>query len=169
MKQRFVVVLAVVALLATFSALPDPATAQTGSTWHDQKLNDMRSHERDKLAGTKAGTEYDLAVGYIQRMQSLLDEEDRSKRQEKKLQKAYGKAVDHLEKSIEAASDWLDPRMMLGAVHYKMKEYRAAKEAYESALALDPENESAKSYLASVNWYLARTGADSGDDRGGGP
>lgn len=168
MNQRFVVVLAVVALLATFSALPDPAAAQTGSTWHDQKLNDMRAHERGKLAGSKAGNEYDLAVGYIQRMQTLLDEEERSEREEKKLQKAYEKAVGHLEKAIEAAEDWLDPRMMLGAVHYKMEEYEPAKEAYEGALALDPENASAKSYLASVNWYLARTGGEESDDRGGG-
>jgi tetratricopeptide (TPR) repeat protein len=138
-----------------------PLFAQTGSTWHDQKLNDMRSHERSKLAGTEAGREYDLAVGYLHRMQSLLDDEDRGERQEKKLQKSYEKAVAHLEKAIEAADDWLDPRMMLGAAHYKMKEYRAAKDAYEGALALDPENESAKSYLASVNWYLVRSGAAS--------
>lgn len=159
MNQRLVVVLAVVALLAAFSALPGPAAAQTGSTWHDQKLNDMRSHERGKLAGTKAGNEYDLGLGYLQRMQPLLDEEERSERQEKKLQKYYEKAVAHLDKAIEAAPDWLDPRMILGAVHYKMEEYEPAKEAYEGALGLDPENASAKSYLASVSWYLARGGA----------
>jgi tetratricopeptide (TPR) repeat protein len=159
MSQRSVAVLAVAAFLATSAALAGPAAAQTGSTWHDQKLNDMRAHERGKLAGSKAGNEYDLAVGYIQRMQTLLDEEERSEREEKKLQKAYEKAVGHLEKAIEAAEDWLDPRMMLGAVHYKMKEYEPAKEAYEGALALDPENASAKSYLASVSWYLARSGA----------
>ena len=159
MHRRSFVALAVAALLAISTGLAGPAAAQTGSTWHDQKLNDMRAHERGKLAGSKAGTEYDLGLGYLQRMQPLLDEEERSERQEKKLQKNYEKTVAHLTKAIEAAEDWLDPRMMLGAVHYKMKEYQAAKDAYEGALALDPENESARSYLASVNWYLARGGA----------
>lgn len=167
MNRRSVVVLAVAALLATFT-LAGPAAAQTGSTWHDQKLNDMRSHERGKLAGTKAGNEYDLGVGYLQRMQPLLNEENRSERQEKKLQKYYEKTVAHLNEAVEAAPDWLDPRMMLGAVHYKMEEYQAAKDAYEGALALDPGNESAKSYLASVNWYLARSGATSEPAGGGG-
>ena len=166
MNQRSVAVLAVATFLAISTGLAGPAAAQTGSTWHDQKLNDMRAHERGKLAGSKAGNEYDLGLGYLQRMQPLLEEEERSERQEKKLQKYYEKTVAHLDKAIEAAPDWLDPRMMLGAVHYKMEQYEPAKEAYEGALALDPENASAKSYLASVNWYLARSGATA--ETGGG-
>lgn len=155
-------VLAVMALAALLAASALPARAQTGSLWHDQKINDMRAHEREKIAGTEAGNHYELALGHVQRIQVLLDEEDRSPRQEKKLRKAYDKAVEHLEGAVEAAPEWLDARMMLGAVHYKMKSYPEAKTAYEGALALDPDNESAKSYLASVNWYLERSGAEAG-------
>lgn len=161
MKSRHAV-LAVAALAALLATSALPSRAQTGSLWHDQKINDMRAHERDKIAGTEAGNHYELALGYVERMQTLVDREDRSPRQEKKLQKAYDKAVEHLDGAIEAAPEWLDARLMLGAVHYKMKAYPEAKAAYEGALALDPDNESAKSYLASVNWYLERSGAQAG-------
>jgi cytochrome c-type biogenesis protein CcmH/NrfG len=51
---------------------------------------------------------------------------------------------------------------MLGSVHYKMKDYEAAQEAYEAALALEPENEDVQAYLATVNWYIEHPQAEGG-------
>lgn len=53
--------------------------------------------------------------------------------------------------------------MMLGMVHLKMENFASAKEAYEGALALDPENEDVQAYLETVDWHLAQDEARSGE------
>lgn len=131
-----------------------PAAAQTGSLWHDQKMNDMKSHEREKAFDSRANEHYQMGLQYMSDIQRLLKDDDRGTRAEKKLDKAYQKAVKNFESAIEAEPEWRDAYVMLGSVHYKMKDYPAAKSAYESALALDPENTDVQAYLATVNYYI---------------
>lgn len=142
------------ALLAVALLAAGPAAAQTGSLWHNQKLNDMKSHQRENDFDSRANEHFQMGLQYMSDIQRLLKDEDRGKRTEKKLDKAYKKAVKNFESAIEAEPEWRDAYVMLGSVHYKMKDYPAAKSAYEAALALDPENTDVQAYLGTVNYYI---------------
>lgn len=131
-----------------------PATAQTASVWHNQKMNDMRAHQRDQEFGDRASQHYQLALEHVSDMQRLLREDERSEREQKKLDKAYRKAIKHLGQVIELEPEWLDAHLMLGSVHYKMADYASAKTCYEAVLGLDPEHADAQAYLSSAEWYL---------------
>lgn len=161
MNRLTVFTLAAFAL--TLGALP--AGAQTASVWHNQKINDMRAHQRDQEFGDRASQHYQLALEHVADMQRLLREDTLSNRQQKKLDKAYRKATEHLGQVIELEPEWLDAHLMLGSVHYKMEDYASAKTCYEAVLALDPEHADAQAYLSSVQWFLdhprqARVGGD---------
>ena len=131
-----------------------PAAAQTGSVWHNQKMNDMRAHQRDQEFGDRASQHYQLALDHVRDMQRLLGDDEPSPRQRKKLDKAYRKAAEHLDQVIELEPGWLDAHLMLGSVHYKMEDYAAAKSCYEAVLAIDPEHADAQAYLSSAEWFL---------------
>jgi tetratricopeptide (TPR) repeat protein len=150
------------ALVAVALLAAAPAAAQTGSLWHDQKMSDMQKHERDKAVDSRADQHYQMGLQHMTDMQRILGDDDPGKRSERKLGKAYDRAVENFESAIEAEPEWLEPRVMLGSVHYKMKDYEAAREAYESALALQPENENVQAYLATVTWYIEHPQADDG-------
>ncbi len=154
----FAAVLLAVAVLATA-----PAAAQTGSLWHNQKLNDMKTHDRESAYDSRANEFFQMGLQYMSDLQRLLKEDDRSPRQEKKLDKTYRKAVKNFESAIDTEPEWLDPRVMLGSIHYKMKDYPAAKAAYESALAIDPEHADVQAYLSTVQWYMDHPEAEQAD------
>ena len=154
------------AVLLILAALaPAPATAQTGSTWHDQKMNDMKAHQRDSDYDSRANEHFQMGLQYMSDIQRLL-REDRGPRAEKKLHKAYDKAVKNFEEAIKAEPEWVDAYIMLGSVHYKMEDYPAAKSAYESALAIDPEHADAQAYLSTVQWYIDHPEAAQASDEG---
>ena len=150
MPHRALLILAF--LVATFSIAP--ASAQTGSVWHNQKMSDMHKHDRESAFDSRANEHYQMGLQYMNDMQRLLGDDDRGPKQEKKLDKAYRKAVKNFESAIKVDEDWMEPYIMLGSIHYKMKDFPAAKSAYESALALDPENSDVQAYLNTVNWYI---------------
>lgn len=131
-----------------------PATAQTGSVWHNQKINDMRAHQRDRDFDDRAGQHYQIALEHVRDLQRLLREDELSPRQQKRLDKAYRKATEHLAQVIELEPEWIDAHLMLGSVHYKMEDYAAAKICYEAVLGLDPEHADAQAYLSSAQWFL---------------
>jgi tetratricopeptide (TPR) repeat protein len=162
---RATATVAVAILVAAAAAAP--ASAQTGSVWHDQKMFDMKSHERNKAFDRRATEHYELALSYVQTLDTLAAVEDRSPRQEKKLQQAYERATKHLEESIEASPDFVAARMMLGAVHYRMKDYEDARAAYQGVLEVEPDNQDAKAYLSSVEYYLQRAGSATAESGGG--
>lgn len=153
-------------LLALVVLAATPAAAQTGSLWHNQKLNDMKSHERESAYDSRANESFQMGLQYMSDLQRLLKEDDRGPRQEKKLDKVYRKAVQNFESAIDAEPEWFDAYIMLGSVHYKMKDYPAAKAAYESALSIDPEHADAQAYLSTVQWYMDHPEAE--QESGGG-
>lgn len=150
-------------LLAVAVLSAAPAAAQTGSLWHNQKLNDMKSHDRESTYDSRANEFFQMGLQYMSDLQRLLKEEDRSPRQEKKLGKTYQKAVKNFESAVDAEPEWLDAYIMLGSIHYKMKDYPAAQAAYESALSIDPEHADAQAYLSTVQWYMDHPEADPND------
>lgn len=155
MKSIPSLAVACAAFLAVAVVPAAPAAAQTGSLWHNQKLNDMKSHDRESAYDGRASEHFQMGLQYMSQMQRLLREDERTPREEKKLQKIYGKAVKNLEEALKVEPEWPDAYLMLGSIHYKMKDYAAAKKAYESLLALDPEHADGQAYLSSVEWYLA--------------
>jgi tetratricopeptide (TPR) repeat protein len=128
----------------------------------------MKSHQRGQDFDNRANTHYQLAIDHVRDMQRLLDEEELSRRQENRLDKAYRKATSHLEEAVEIEPEWLEAHLLLGSVHYKMADYGAAKSSFEAVLALDPEHGDAQAYLSSAQWYLdhpEKTASDGGGGR----
>jgi tetratricopeptide (TPR) repeat protein len=152
MTLRAAVTFAVV--LVTVALAPLAAEAQTGSLWHNQKLNDMKAHQRGQDYDNRANQHYQLAVDHVRDLQRLLAEDELSRRQEKRLDRAYRKATSHLEQVVEVEPEWLEAHLLLGSVHYKMEDYAAAKTAFEGVLSLDPEHQDAQAYLSSAQWHL---------------
>lgn len=154
------------ALLAVLALAP-PALAQTANTWTNQKINDMRAHGRDREFDSRANTHFQIGLDYLRDMDRLLDEE-RGPRVEKKLGKAYRRAVKNLEQAVDVEPEWVDAYVMLGSAHYKMHDYPAAKAAYQSALRIDPENQAVQGYLATVEWYIEHPQAADDDSASSG-
>jgi len=155
---------AVVALLAV--AAVAPACAQSSDVWVNQKTFDMRSHDRNKAYDRRATEHYEQALAYVQTVQTLTEIDERSPRQEKKLQKAYTRAREHLDQAIKVSPDFVAARMMLGALHYRMKEYAAARDAYQGVLEVEPDNQDAQAYLSSVEYQLQRSEGEATDGGG---
>jgi cytochrome c-type biogenesis protein CcmH/NrfG len=158
-------VLGAAALLATASSL----VAQTADVWTNTKISDLRRHQQQ--IPSEAAEHYEIAQRYLVTIDHLGDKEDRSKRQQKKLDRAYEKGTAELEEAIDKAPDWIEPRMALAALQYKREKYEAARDQYREVLRLDPDNERAKSFLGTVEYYISRQDADQEEmqDDGGAP
>lgn len=163
MKHAVRIAAIAVVVFAVFAA---GAAAQTGDVWQNQKTFDMKSHENNQAFDRRATEHYELALSHVDTVNKLSDVEDRSPREEKRLKKAYERAVEHLEEAIEVSPDFVAARMMLGAVHYRMKSYEKARAAYQGVLEVEPDNEDAKAYLSSVEYYLERAGSTTAESGG---
>ena len=151
------------ACVLSLAATALPAAAQTSDVWTNTKISDLRRHQQEVSA--PAAEKLDMANRHLVRIDQLTQEEkELSPRQEKKLRKAYDKAVEHLEEAIGLEPEWLEPRLYLASVHYRMEEYDEAVRCYEEALELEPENEQVQGYLESARWYAER--AEKGDGEG---
>lgn len=135
-------------------ALQAPLEAQTRDTWTNQKIYDMRRHQQE--IPSVAAEHYETAQRYMVKIDRLAEKDDLSKRQQKKLDRAYDKAVQELEATIEEAPDWMEARLALGSVHYKRGALEPARETYQEILAIEPENERAQAYLGTVEYEIAQ-------------
>jgi len=142
------------ALLATASSL----AAQTSDVWTNSKISDLRRHQQQ--IPSEAAEHYEIAQRYLATIDRLDGKDDLSKREQKKLDRAYAKATTELEESVHQAPEWVESRMALAALHFKREEYEAAREQYKEILRLEPDNERVKSYLGTVEYYISRQGAD---------
>lgn len=142
-----------------------PAFAQTSEVWTNTKISDLRRHQQEVSA--PAAEKLDMANRHLARIDELTQEDELSPRQEKKLRKAYDRAVGHLEEAIELEPEWMEPRVYLAGVHFNVKEYDEAVRCYEEALALEPENEQVQSYLKTAQWYAERADDGAGESEGG--
>ena len=135
-------------------ALQAPLEAQTQDTWTNQKIYDMRRHQQE--VPSVAAEHYETAQRYMLKIDRLTEKDELSKRQQKKLDRAYDKALQELEATIEEAPDWMEARLALGSVHYKVGALEPARKAYRAILAMEPENEKAQAYLGTVEYEIAR-------------
>ncbi|MGD2116355.1 MAG: tetratricopeptide repeat protein [Acidobacteriota bacterium] len=148
--RTFALTLLAALLLAPCGA----ALAQTSDVWTNTKISDLRRHQGE--VDSEAAEHYETAQRYMVKIDRLLGDEDRGKRQEKRLEKAFDKAIRELNAAIEAAPDWIEARLALGSVHYKHGDLEEARSDYEGILAVDPEHERARAYLGTVQYELAR-------------
>lgn len=163
LRLRHTVVLALaLAMGATVLLLAaSPLLAQTSDVWTNQKISDLRRHQQQ--IPSEAAEHYEIAQSYLATIDHLGEKEDLSKRQQKKLDRAYEKATSELEVTIEKAPDWVEARMALGALQFKQEKYEEARVQYKEVLRLEPENERAKSFLGTVEYYIAHADADQDD------
>jgi|GEM_PF-1625400 len=144
-------VLLAVAVAGLLSAIA-PAVAQTPDVWTNQKISDMRRHQQE--VPSQAAEHYEIAQRYLVTIDRLSKDDDLSQRQQKKLDRAYEKAIEELNATLEEAPDWIEARMALASVYYTKKDYEAARDQYQEILKTDPENERAASYLTTVEYYI---------------
>lgn len=140
-----------------------PLHAQTPDNWMNQKISDLRRAQGE--ISSPAGEQLDMASRHLATIQRLLEKEDLSDRQQRKLDKAYERAAGHLEEAIELEPEWLEPRLYLGALHYKVGEYDEAVRWYEEAHAMAPGDKQVESYLINARWHAERQG-DGGSGAG---
>lgn len=130
-------------LTTTFAT---PLAAQTGDTATNLRTHDFnRATQRD--TSTPGQRAYETALGYVNRIRSLETKresgEELSAREQKKLDKAYEKALAGLTEAVEEAPAWVEPRLTLGALHYNRGEYDAALDAFQGVLDVEPEHQAA--------------------------
>ncbi len=135
-------------------ALQAPLEAQTQDTWTNQKIYDLRRHQQE--IPSVAAEHYETAQRYMLKIGRLTEKDDLSKRQQKKLDRAYDKAIQELEATIQEAPDWMEARLALGSVHYKRGALEPARKTYRELLAIEPENERAQAYLGTVEYEIAQ-------------
>lgn len=70
-----------------------------------------------------------------------------SEAQQLAVDKQYPEALSEVEGAIEAAPSLAQPHALKGSLYYKMKNYTAAKIAWEHALELDPSYDDVKKAL----------------------
>lgn len=151
------------AVLLFLTALP--LTAQTSDVWTNTKISDLRRHQAEVSA--PAADQLDMANRYLARVNRFAEQEDLSPRQQKKLDKAYRRAVRHLDEAIELEPEWLEPRLYLAALHYRLEAYEDSVRCYEEALAVDPDNEQVQGYLETARWHAERQREETAEPAGG--
>lgn len=155
-SPRHTLWIAVVALTLFGPLALSPLSAQTSDTFTNTKIFDLKNRDNVEAYGQRASESYQLGLEYAATVQRLAREDERSPREEKKLQKAYRRAVRHLMSAVEEQPTWIEPWMTLGAIHYQMKDWGDARAAYRTVLEADPENADAAAYLETVEYYLGQ-------------
>jgi len=161
-RRTFALVPAVVLTAAALLATATPLLAQTSDVWTNSKISDLRRH--NNAIPSEAAEHYEIAQRYLVTIDRLTKEDELSKRQQKKLDRSFKKATHELGVTVEKAPDWVEARMALAALHYKQKDYPAAREQYQAVLRYEPDNERAKSFLGTVEYYISHQEMDSQDD-----
>ncbi len=156
-RSSFTLILALVMAVAAVLAAASPLAAQTSSAWMNTKISDLRAAQQ-KIP-SEAAEHYETAQRYLVTIQDLSDKKDLSKRQQKKLDRAFRKAISELGAAIESSPDWVEARMALGSVDYKKKDYEGARDQYQEVLRIEPDNDRAKSYLETVQYYISHQDA----------
>jgi tetratricopeptide (TPR) repeat protein len=142
-------------LFATLLVAPwVSARAQTSDVWTNTKISDLRRHQQE--VDSEAAEHYETAQRYMVKIDRLLKKDDLSNRQEKKLERAFDKAIQELRAAIEADESWIEARLALGSVHYKHGDLAEARADYEGILAMEPDHERARAYLGTVQYELAQ-------------
>ena len=157
------VALAVTAAASSMTA--SPLHAQTSNTWVNTKISDLRRHQEQ--IPSEAAEHYETAQRYLVTIDRLDDRDELSKRQQKKLDRAYEKATRELRAAIEKAPDWVEARMALAALYYREEAFEDSRGQYQEVLRLEPDNERAKSFLGTVEYYISRqqAGEPTGDEQ----
>ena len=147
MMSRPIVTLSL-ALFAAFLLATPPLAAQIDD--FGSKANSLEFHEAVNGDPTEGAQALEDARRYIERIQELEAKEksgeELSKRQAKKLEKAYDKAIANLDLVLEDSPELAQLRITLGSLQYNRGDYAAARETFDRLLELDPEHAKALEY-----------------------
>jgi tetratricopeptide (TPR) repeat protein len=154
------------AVLAALLLAPcGAALAQTSDVWTNTKISDMRRHQQE--VDSVAAEHYETAQRYLVKIERFLKNDELSDRQQKKLERAFGKAIQELGAAIEADPDWIEARLALGSVHYKHGDLEEARADYEGILEIEPEHDRARAYLGTVQYEIAQQEREGATGEGG--